>query len=295
MLLSILIPTYNFDCTKLVEDLLQQLPGNSEIIVGDDGSTDQGIKQRLSHISQMPTCRLYASSRNIGRSAIRNRLARQSQGEWLLYLDSDAEVIHEDFLQNYLQEIQHNPGIKVLCGGIKHPDKLPCKEVSLRYNYEKKAEPRFTAANRRKNEYSNFRTFNFMIRRDIMCEHPFDENIVKYGYEDVILGAWLQRDNIHIHHIDNEMMNGDIETNPRFVEKTEEAMQTLATIPDIIRSHSALVVHYNRLQHFHLTGLIRIFHRLFGRTIRRNLCSDSPRLALFNFYKLSYYACLKKE
>ena len=127
MLLSILIPTYNFDCTKLVEDLLQQLPGNSEIIVGDDGSTDQGIKQRLSHISQMPTCRLYASSRNIGRSAIRNRLARQSQGEWLLYLDSDAEVIHEDFLQNYLQEIQHNPGIKVLCGGIKHPDKLPCK------------------------------------------------------------------------------------------------------------------------------------------------------------------------
>lgn len=295
MLLSILIPTYNFDCTKLVEDLLQQLPGNSEIIVGDDGSTDQGIKQRLSHISQMPTCRLYASSRNIGRSAIRNRLARQAQGEWLLYLDSDAEVIHKDFLQNYLQEIQHNPGIKVLCGGIKHPDKLPCKEVSLRYNYEKKAEPRFTAANRRKNEYSNFRTFNFMIRRDIMYEHPFDENIVKYGYEDVILGAWLQRDNIHIHHIDNEMMNGDIETNPRFVEKTEEAMQTLATIPDIIRSHSTLVVHYNRLQHFHLTGLIRIFHRLFGRTIRRNLCSDSPRLALFNFYKLSYYACLKKE
>ena len=36
MNLSILIPSYNWDCTELVNDLLAQLPEDAEIIVGND-------------------------------------------------------------------------------------------------------------------------------------------------------------------------------------------------------------------------------------------------------------------
>ena len=36
MKLSILIPTFNQDCTQLVHDLLEQLPQDAEILVADD-------------------------------------------------------------------------------------------------------------------------------------------------------------------------------------------------------------------------------------------------------------------
>ena len=79
MKLSILIPTYNFDPRKLVQDLQAQLPEDAEILVGDD-----------------------SPPHNIGRAARRNALAREAKGEWLLFIDADAEVRSTSFLADYL-------------------------------------------------------------------------------------------------------------------------------------------------------------------------------------------------
>lgn len=48
MNLSILIPAYNWDCSRLVQDLLAQLPEDAEIIVGNDRSTCPTARKRLS-------------------------------------------------------------------------------------------------------------------------------------------------------------------------------------------------------------------------------------------------------
>ena len=86
-MLSILIPTYNYDCTKLVADLQQQAEQigiNYEIIVADDASPLQEYRERVQEINKWPHCRLIELEKNIGRARIRNRLADEARHEWLL-------------------------------------------------------------------------------------------------------------------------------------------------------------------------------------------------------------------
>ena len=102
MKLSVLIPTYNYDCSRLVHQLLQQLPQDSEIIVGDDSSTDEEIIHKNSEAARLPGCRIFRPAHNLGRAAIRNALAREAKGEWLLFIDADAEVRSTSFIADYL-------------------------------------------------------------------------------------------------------------------------------------------------------------------------------------------------
>ena len=89
--LSILIPTYNWDCELLVKSLQSQcalLEIEYEIIVADDNSHDidkrNACKKALENI---PNCQFIQLEQNIGRAAIRNMLADISRYEKLLFLD----------------------------------------------------------------------------------------------------------------------------------------------------------------------------------------------------------------
>ena len=222
MKLSILIPTYNQDCSKLVKDLATQCQQSAleyEILVMDDGSSDQEAVQANRRLVDMPHCSLFEFLHNQGRSFVRNRLVQRSMGDYLLFVDSDAVVTCPDYIANYLQYL---PTKAVIYGGILHPDSLPSYRQSLRYMYEKHCEPMFTAENRNRRPYQNLRTFNVLLPREVALSHPFNENIRHYGYEDTLLGKNLERDGIQVLHIDNPLVNGDIETNSRFLQKTED-------------------------------------------------------------------------
>ena len=58
-------------------------------------------------------------------------------------------------------------------------------------------------AKRQKQRYQEFRSTNFMIRRDVFLQNPFDERFTKSGYEDVLFGKHLKHSNAAILHIDN--------------------------------------------------------------------------------------------
>ena len=97
-MLSILIPTYNYDCTRLVGDLHRQaerLGVAYEIIVADDASPIPTYKERNRAINALAHCRLIELEENVGRARIRNRLADEAQHEWLLFMDADAEVMSD--------------------------------------------------------------------------------------------------------------------------------------------------------------------------------------------------------
>ena len=83
MKLSILIPTYNYDCSHLVLQLLEQLPEDAEIIVGDDCSAEA-----IQLTTTDERVHIYRPEHNLGRASIRNRLAKEAKGEWLLFIDS---------------------------------------------------------------------------------------------------------------------------------------------------------------------------------------------------------------
>lgn len=292
MKLSILIPTYNQDCTKLVTDLAEQCKQSCidyEILVMDDASSDQEAVKANRRLVNVPNCSFYEFLYNQGRSHVRNRLIKRSKGDYLLFVDSDAVVSSPDFISNYLK---HLPTKAVISGGIIHPDSLPSHRQSLRYMYEKRCELMLTAEKRNQHPYQNLRTFNVLIPREVAVSHPFNENITRYGYEDNVLGLDLQRDEIQIQHVDNPLVNGDIESNLVFLRKTEESLRTLKQLEDRLRGSSTLIDYYDRLKAKHLTGLMSFIYYLLYIPVRLWLLSPWPSFKVFQFYKLAYYCSL---
>ena len=287
--LSILIPTYNDPCVALVRDLRQQTEAAGilyEILVGDDGSTDASVVTENRQIEQWEHCRYLIQSQNIGRAAIRNLLAKEAHYDWLLFIDSDMTVIRPDFITKYVSQGEAD----VVDGGVSIGGDVEALRHNLRYLYEKASEHEHTVDMRRKNPYQDFHTANFLIRHDLMRSYPFDERFRYYGYEDVLFGKTLRAAHIAITHIDNPTGFCTFESNPIFVAKTEEGLRTLRTFRQELRGYSRLLTFVEGIHIPLILSLVRLFHRLFGGIIRRNLCSRHPNLRLFSLYKLGYFS-----
>jgi glycosyltransferase involved in cell wall biosynthesis len=291
--LSILIPVYNCTCASLVETLHNQcaaIPSLQwEIIVADDGSTDSSMTERNKEdVCTLPHCNYIIRKENAGRAAIRNYLAKQAQYEWLLFIDGDRIVHQENFIACYLK----NANAPVICGGYDINCTNEKDKHNLRYLYEKKNENKRTISKLRKQPYQNFNTTNFIVKRNIMTQYPFDERIRKYGYEDVMFGKTLCREHIAIGHIHNPVTIDEYESNVQFVDKTTEGMQTLCDFRDEIKGYSGIVDAGNSLQRYHLIRFVSFIYRIAGNKIRHNLQSNNPHIFLFNIYKLILYCNL---
>lgn len=291
--LSILIPTYNDLCVRLVDDLRQQAEAagfDYEILVADDGSTDADVIAKNSEINQWPHCHYLRQTQNIGRAAIRNHLARQARYDHLLFIDSDMTLVRPDYLSRYVS----TAGDDVIDGGVCIGGDADALKGNLRYRYEKAAEHEHTAEKRRLHPYQDFHTANFLIRRDQMLAHPFDERFRHYGYEDVLFGKQLRADRIAITHIDNPLGFCTFEPNPDFVSKTEEGLRTLCQFRHELRGYSRMLTFVDGIHIPPILWIIRLSHRLFGTLIRRNLCGHHPNLRLFGLYKLGYFLTLQR-
>ena len=108
---SIIIPTYNRAkyLAAAIDSVLAQTCQNWELIVVDDGSTDEtatmleGYGDRLRYIRQ----------RNQGVSAARNHAFRECQGEFVLFLDSD-DLLLPNALEALAGALEQNPRVDVV-------------------------------------------------------------------------------------------------------------------------------------------------------------------------------------
>ncbi len=292
-MLSILIPVKNFDCSKLVEMLHKQgeaLGCPYEILVAEDG-TDKS-KLHLNAISDtLANCRRIVKDINIGRAAIRNLLATEAQYPNLIFIDCDAVVETNDFLKTYAGALKEH---KVVCGGLYHPDTIPNEHCALRYRYEREADKRRDALTRSKAPYDRFTSFNFAMDKALFNSILFDISITRYGYEDVLFGKELERRHIKILHINNSLMHSGLEENAAFLEKTEQALATLADIKDKI-GNTPLLDTVDKLSRYHLTGLFMAYWKRNRERLRKNLLGPSPSLLKFKIYKLGYYITLSRQ
>ncbi len=289
MMLSILIPTFNYDCTPLVKGLsaMARTAGlDHEIIVGDDASTDPAVGRACDRLAERDGVKCLRPSHNMGRAALRNRLAREARGEWLLFLDSDGMPPDGLFLARYVQALAGRAD--VVCGGIVHPDHQPSADVSLRYRYEKDAEKHNTAKRRNRRPYASFRSFNFAIRRTVFLGIGFDESFRRYGYEDVLFGIRLAEADAVVLHVDNPLLNCDLESNAAFLRKTEEALCTLAEHEDLIGRHVKVCACLHRLPLWLRRGFLKPLFGVCAPALRRQLTGKTPSVFAFNLYKLLY-------
>lgn len=293
-MLSILIPCYNQDCSKLVADLYRQcvMCGSQfEIIVCDDHSSDKDTINSNNKIESLAGCSFIKLDKNIGRAAIRNFLAKRSKCDTLLFLDCDAEVRSNDFIEKYIEAGKRST---VVCGGLVHSNTPPAIGHELRYKYEKNADKNRRAKYRSISPYSHFSTFSFMIKRDVFLEIGFDEHFVQYGYEDVLFGIKLKEKEIAIEHIDNPLIHTGIETNEIFLKKTETAIKTLSGMHDKFNNDTTLLKWYATADKMYLSGVLNLIWIIFHKLMRKNLLSHHPALFFFSLYKVSLFAHINR-
>ena len=98
--ISVVIPTYNRAhlIGRAIESVLRQSKRPAEIIVVDDGSTDDTREQIVSFGSLVR----YIYQTNSGASAARNRGVREARSEWIAFLDSD-----DLWLETHLERMAH--------------------------------------------------------------------------------------------------------------------------------------------------------------------------------------------
>lgn len=293
-MLSILIPVYNYDVLPLVSELVKQCNSCGiifEIICLDDAS--QRFILENQRINLFENASYSILEKNIGRSAIRNLLAQKAVYENLLFLDADTIPVHHNFISNYISEIEN----KTVFGGLLYENKKPLPEQILRWIYGKKREA-LSLSERNRNPSNTAFVSNLLIKKEILDRFPFDENLTKYGYEDLLFFAVLKSNQIEIKHIENPVFHLNLESSSLFLSKTKTALENLVLLDylnKISKNESKIIGSFGFLKKMKLISIFNFLFKKSEQKIERNLLSNKPSLFLFDIYKLGYYCSLKTK
>ena len=117
-LFSVVIPAYNYaeSLSRALESVLLQ-PGNDyEVLIVDDGSTDD-TSAVIERLKTLYPARFNAVSReNSGPAAVRNYGISNTTGEWLIFLDADDELM-PDALAELRRFIAGHESVRLIVGG----------------------------------------------------------------------------------------------------------------------------------------------------------------------------------
>ena len=296
-MISVLIPTYNYNVFPLVKEIHKQLTQSNivfEIICLDDAS-DSKFNRLNELVKTLSFSSFIILTKNVGRSRIRNLLVPHANYDWLLFLDNDVFPVKSNFINNYLSCI--NETSQVICGGIKYHSAKPNREEMLRWVYGKKREE-ISLSFRELNPYHHFSSANFLIRKSIFSFMKFNESLINYGHEDTLFALDLKKNSVVLNHNNNSVYHLGLETSVKYINKTEKAIENALYLfqkEEIQKTDIRLINKFLQLKSYRITNLIATFFSLFQKAIITNLCSKKPSLFLFDMYKLGYLCKVSKR
>jgi len=293
-MLSILIPVYNYNVVSLAERLHTMALESEitfEIICIDDASNL--FLDENQQINQLSNSTFISLPKNIGRSAIRNLLAKKAVYDNLLFLDADTFPIHENFLSAYIQQIDKHE--KIVYGGILYESIKPSENKLLRWIYGNKREA-LNVLERNKNPYLAFLTLNFLITKRVFSKVTFNENIPNLRHEDTLFSFELKQNKVQVLHIENPVYHLGIESSEIFLKKSEEAILGLKNLVDaqlIAADYVKLSSYFQLIKKYRLRSIIAFGFKVTKPLFVKQLLSKKPSLLLFDLYRLGYYCNLK--
>jgi glycosyltransferase involved in cell wall biosynthesis len=174
---SIIIPTYNRAgfIGKTIQSLLNQTFDDFEIIVVDDGSTDN-TKEIVEAFTDSRI--KYYWKENAERGAARNYGAKKANGQYLNFFDSD-DIAYPNHLQEAKKVIEKNNNPVVFALGYE-----------IEQNEKKKIKVKYKNINSQL-IHGNLLSCNpVFVKKQVFLNQLFSENIKLSGSEDYLL--WLQ-------------------------------------------------------------------------------------------------------
>lgn len=297
-MISICIPVFNYDVSLLVNSMMMQVAEiedeKFEVICVDDGSTKEWREKNRG----VGASKYIELEENVGRARVRNQFLNYTSGEYLLFLDVDSEV-RDGFLKRYVEAKKMD--VEVVVGGRVYDKRGNDKEHRLRYLYGIQVESR-SVEQRRKFPYRSFMTNNFMVKREVLEQIPFDEQIVRYGHEDTLFGYRLEQERIRIEHIDNPVVNGEVETNEEFLHKTVEGLENLAELYCRMKDDRGfcqsvkLLDAYTKVKRWGMMPMVRMMYCLLKRPLVSHFeRGEAISVKQFNFYKLGMFATIMRK
>lgn len=112
-LVSILIPVYNSEkwIAETINSSINQTWSNKEIIIVDDGSTDNTLQ--IAREFQSKSLMVITQKTNRGASAARNNALSYAQGDYIQWLDAD-DLLHPNKIEYQFKQIEKDKDTGIL-------------------------------------------------------------------------------------------------------------------------------------------------------------------------------------
>jgi len=296
-MLSILIPVYNHSVVSLVYTLRQQaeeLKVPYEIIVCDDCSTQYLSENKM--LTTLSSVQYFEEQKHRGRTGIRNYLISKAHYPNLLFIDCDAIISNNTYIETYKPFLNTHT---VICGGTAYSSTKPDRLHKLRWKYGISHEM-VSAEKRNTFPYRYFSCFNVLIPQEVFSTISFDESIIDYGHEDTVLGYNLQKQKVPIIHIENALIHTGIDTNKDYIIKTIQAIKNLCMIsmkyPDI-QENILLFKKYECIKKAHIHNAFAHIYSLLNKPFSA-IIEKTAHPSLLQVYKIicfCYYKTINRN
>lgn len=180
--LSIIIPVYNVEkyITECLFSLSNQIKPNIEVIIINDGSTDNSPQIIDDFISNLPeyfrTFFCVIHQKNRGVSNARNKALKASKGKYIAFIDSD-DIVSDNYINEIFFAIQQSPDIIQFnaCSFFKEnpPQDIPTHSLIGLYTSNATILHEIFSKNK---WFSCLRVY----RRKYLIDFPFPENMTHF-------------------------------------------------------------------------------------------------------------------
>ncbi len=117
--ISIICSTYNQPrfLSMVLDSLAHQSQKNFELLIADDGSTDETAKliDQFSKTVDFPVKHVWHEDKGWRKSQLHNRAIKESHGELLIFIDGDC-ILHPDFVKDHYRVFEKYQTQYVLMG-----------------------------------------------------------------------------------------------------------------------------------------------------------------------------------
>jgi glycosyltransferase involved in cell wall biosynthesis len=121
MKVSVLVPVFNGELhlAECLDSILAQDFRDLEILISDDGSTDQSLEIIKRFATLDPRIRWWKNPRNLGLTANSNACLKEARGEYIKFVHQDDKLLSASAIRKMVAVLDEHPGVS-LVGSRQH-------------------------------------------------------------------------------------------------------------------------------------------------------------------------------